>query len=148
MSTGTQGSNRAGAEPGELNGAGRSGSSDEHGSRGALMDEKLMNDVGEQLHTLRADLSELTRAVSALARDASGRLQREAVEAGAESVERIDQLTAEARQRAAEVGDEAYAAGRRTAAELTSSIRRNPLGSLAIAIGVGYLAGLLFRSRR
>jgi ElaB/YqjD/DUF883 family membrane-anchored ribosome-binding protein len=106
-----------------------------------IVDPKLRSDVEDQVETLRADIAELTKAVSVLTKDSSNKLQDKAGDIAEQGKQRLDDATLEARERASEAGDDAYAAGQRAASELQSSVVQNPLASLAIAAGVGFLAG-------
>lgn len=106
-----------------------------------IVDPKLRSDVEDQVETLRADIAELTKTITALSKDSSARLHDKAGDVADKGKQRLDEATLEARTRASEVGDDAYAAGQRAASDLQSSVVQNPLASLAIAAGVGFLAG-------
>ncbi len=108
-----------------------------------LVDPKLMPDFDDQLTSLRADISSLTDTVKALADDSSRRAQDRATEMAKDGADKLRATAETAREQAQVAGDDAYAAGRAAAAQVQSNVTQNPFAALAIAAGIGFLAGAL-----
>jgi ElaB/YqjD/DUF883 family membrane-anchored ribosome-binding protein len=108
-----------------------------------LVDPKLMSDFDDQLTSLRSDISDLTKTVKALADDSGRRAQDRATEIAKDGAEKLRETAETARDQAQLAGDDAYAAGRAAAAQVQSNVSQNPFAALAIAAGIGFLAGAL-----
>lgn len=91
-------------------------------------------DVSEQLETLRADMAQLMSSVAALGKAKSDEVASSVKAKSAEVASAVSETAESLRRR----GESAYD----QAAELT---RSRPGEALAIAAGVGFLAGLLVR---
>jgi len=105
--------------------------------------ERLMDQLGK----LREDFSEIQGAAKDLARagaaEGRDRIQSEIDE----MTQRISELSSELEARGHSA---ARAAGQKASAlsgELESSINRNPIAAVLIAVGLGFLIGMATRSR-
>ncbi|WP_010140266.1 DUF883 family protein [Oceanicola sp. S124] len=92
--------------------------------------------IQEQLDAVRADVAELTRALAAY-----GQAQKDGMTEAARA--RAEKLRSDAEAGLAET----EARARHAYAQTESAVRENPGTALAVAGGVGFLAGL-FLSRR
>jgi ElaB/YqjD/DUF883 family membrane-anchored ribosome-binding protein len=115
---------------------GRSGSKE-------LVDPKLVSEFDDQLASLRSDISDLTATVKAMADDSSRRAQKTASTLAKDGAEKLRETTETAREHALTAGDDAYAAGRAAAAQVQSNVAQNPFAALALAAGIGFLAGAM-----
>ena len=86
-------------------------------------------EVSRQLEILRKDLADLGTTVRALAQAKSVSAQRA-----------VRDTTEEIARRGQELAEEKYS-------DFEATVRRHPLTAVAVALGLGYLAGLLSRDR-
>lgn len=108
-----------------------------------LVDPKLVSEFDTQLSSLRADISDLTATVKAMADDSGRRATETASALAKDGAEKLRETTEVARERAVVAGDDAYAAGRAAAAQIQGNVAQNPFAALALAAGIGFLAGAL-----
>lgn len=93
----------------------------------------------ETLDTLREELLALRKQVESLAQTAKEKTQKQAPAANPEETfEKYQKLAAENLQRALDAGGSGLES-------VNERIRQNPLGSLLLAFGVGYVLSLVFR---
>ncbi|MFN3172735.1 MAG: hypothetical protein ACE37E_18785 [Hyphomicrobiales bacterium] len=108
-----------------------------------LVDPKLVSEFDGQLSALRSDISDLTATVMAMADDSSRRAQDTATDLAKDGAEKLRETTKTVREQAQVAGDDAYAAGRAAAAQVQGNVAQNPFAALALAAGIGFLAGAL-----
>lgn len=108
-----------------------------------LVDSELVSDFDDQLATLRADILDLTSTVKAMATDTGEKVQTKAAEAAREGEAKLRETSEKARKQAQIAGDDAYSAGREAAAQVQANVVQNPLAALALAAGIGFLAGAM-----
>jgi ElaB/YqjD/DUF883 family membrane-anchored ribosome-binding protein len=104
-------------------------------------------ELAEQVENLRNDLAELGKTVRALAHEGSATAQRSVRDAKDQLVRRGQDLAEEARtagQQAVEYGSEIF---KDKYNEFEATVRKHPTTAVAVALGLGYLAGLLSRNR-
>jgi ElaB/YqjD/DUF883 family membrane-anchored ribosome-binding protein len=101
----------------------------------------------DQLAQLRDDLSGLNTAASDLAKAGAAegreRIQSEIDDLVKQASTLSAELEARGRSAAKQAGEQATAYGR----EIERSINRNPIAAVLIALGFGFLIGMLSRSR-
>lgn len=103
-------------------------------SRAAAEAERDAESLGEQIDTLKADLALISSTLADLVRS-SAREGRESVERTAE------QYMREGRRHADAAVQEARAYGE----ALEGQISRNPFSAVLVALGLGFLVGLMSR---
>lgn len=104
-------------------------------------------EVSRQLEILRKDLAELGTTVRALAQSTSVSAQRALRDTTDEITRRGQELAEDARtagQHAVDYGSEVF---KEKYSDFEATVRRHPLTAVAVALGLGYLAGLLSRDR-
>jgi ElaB/YqjD/DUF883 family membrane-anchored ribosome-binding protein len=104
-------------------------------------------ELSQQLENLRRDLAELGTTVRALAQEGSATAQRSVRETTDKIARRGQELAEDARtagQQAVEYGSEIF---KDKYNEFESTVRRHPMTAVAVALGLGYLAGLITRNR-
>lgn len=104
-------------------------------------------EVSKQLEILRKDLAELGTTVRALAQAKSVSAQRAVRDTTGEIARRSQELAEDARtvgQHAIDYGSEVF---KEKYGDFEATVRRHPLTAVAVALGLGYLAGLLSRDR-
>jgi ElaB/YqjD/DUF883 family membrane-anchored ribosome-binding protein len=104
-------------------------------------------EVSKQLEILRKDLAELGTTVRALAQAKSVSAQRAVWDKTEEIARRGQELAEDARtagQHAVDYGSEIF---KEKYSDFEATVRRHPLTAVAVALGLGYLAGLLSRDR-
>lgn len=112
-------------------------------SANELVDPKLVTEFDDQLASLRSDMSDLTATIKAMADDTSRKAQSKASDLAKDGAAKLRETTDTAREHAQSAGDDAYAAGRAAAAQVQSNVAQNPFAALAIAAGIGFLAGAM-----
>lgn len=102
----------------------------------------------ERLDQLRTDLSELNTAARDFAKagvaEGQDRVQSEIEELAARAAAIRDQLDAGGRRMAHDASEQAGVYAR----ELEAAINRNPITSILVALGVGFVIGISSRGRR
>ena len=104
-------------------------------------------ELSQQVENLRKDLAELGTTVRALAQEGSATAQRSVRETTDRIAQRGQELAEDARtagQQAVEYGSEIF---KDKYNEFETTVRRHPATAVAVALGLGYLAGLLSRNR-
>jgi ElaB/YqjD/DUF883 family membrane-anchored ribosome-binding protein len=104
-------------------------------------------ELSQQLENLRRDLAELGTTVRALAQEGSATAQRSVRETTDKIARRGQELAKDARtagQQAVEYGSEIF---KDKYSEFETTVRRHPTTAVAVALGLGYLAGLISRNR-
>jgi len=104
-------------------------------------------ELSQQLENLRNDLAELATTVRALAQEGSATAQRSVRETTDRIARRGQELAEDARtagQQAVEYGSEIF---KDKYSEFETTVRRHPTTAVAIALGLGYLVGLISRNR-
>jgi ElaB/YqjD/DUF883 family membrane-anchored ribosome-binding protein len=104
-------------------------------------------ELSQQLENLRRDLAELGTTVRALAQEGSATAQRSVRETTDKIARRGQELAEDARtagQQAVEHGSEIF---KDKYSEFETTVRRHPTTAVAVALGLGYLAGLISRNR-
>jgi ElaB/YqjD/DUF883 family membrane-anchored ribosome-binding protein len=105
------------------------------------------DELAKQLDALRDDLADLGKTVRALAQEGSKSAQRGAREITDTVARRSQELADDVKtagQQAVDYGSEVL---REKYNEFETTVRRHPTTAVAVALGLGYLAGLLSRSR-
>ncbi|CAN0579452.1 unnamed protein product [Ectocarpus sp. 12 AP-2014] len=108
-----------------------------------LVDPKLVSEFDDQLASLRSDISDLTATVKAMADDSSRRATQTAAVIAKDGADKLRDTTQTVREQAQIAGDDAYAAGRAAAAQVQGNVAQNPFAALALAAGIGFLAGAM-----
>lgn len=104
-------------------------------------------ELTQQVENLRNDLAELGKTVRTLAQDGTATAQRGVRETADRLSRRGQELAEDARtagQQAVEHGSELF---KDKYSEFETTVRRHPTTAVAVALGVGYLAGLISRNR-
>ena len=104
-------------------------------------------ELTKQVENLRKDLADLGTTVRALAQAGSASAQRTVRDTQDELARRGQEFADDARtagHRAVEYGSEIL---RDKYGEFEVTVRRHPTTAVAVALGIGYLAGLLSRNR-
>ena len=104
-------------------------------------------ELSQQVENLRKDLAELGTTVRALAQEGSATAQRGVRETAERLTRRGQELAEDARtagQQAVEYGSEIF---KDKYSEFETTVRRHPTTAVAIALGLGYLVGLISRNR-
>ena len=104
---------------------------------------KLSNDLA----VLRTDVTRLAETLTSFARS-EGEAAAEAVSARIrQGKARAEATAAGLMEEGAAAIDEAKVRARVATKDLTAAVERNPLGAVCAALGVGFILGLLSRSR-
>ena len=109
--------------------------------------EAEARELAKQVENLRKDLAELGSTVRALAQAGSASAQRSLRDTTGQLAKRGQELADEARtagQQAVEYGSEIF---KDKYGEFETTVRRHPATAVAVALGIGYLMGLLSRNR-
>ena len=109
--------------------------------------ESESRELSQQVENLRNDLAELGKTVRALAKEGSSSAQRGVRETADRLSRRGQELAEDARtagQQAVDYGSEIF---RDKYSEFETTVRRHPTTAVAVALGLGYLAGLISRNR-
>jgi ElaB/YqjD/DUF883 family membrane-anchored ribosome-binding protein len=109
--------------------------------------ESESKELSKQVENLRNDLAELAKTVRSLAQEGSASAQRGVRETADKLTRRGQELADDARtagQQAVEHGSEIV---KEKYGEFETTVRRHPTTAVAVALGLGYLAGLLSRNR-
>jgi ElaB/YqjD/DUF883 family membrane-anchored ribosome-binding protein len=104
-------------------------------------------ELAKQVDNLRKDLADLGKTVRALAQESSTSAQRAVRDTTDRLTRRGQELAEDARtagQQAVEYGSEVF---KDKYSEFETTVRRHPTTAVAVALGLGYLAGLLSRNR-
>lgn len=104
-------------------------------------------ELSQQVENLRNDLAELGKTVRALAKEGSSTAQRGVRETADRLSRRGQELAEDAKtagQQAVDYGSEIF---RDKYNEFETTVRRHPTTAVAVALGLGYLAGLISRNR-
>jgi ElaB/YqjD/DUF883 family membrane-anchored ribosome-binding protein len=104
-------------------------------------------ELSKQVENLRKDMAELGNTVRALAQEGSATAQRSVRDAKDQLVRRGQDLADDARtagQQAVEYGSEMF---KDKYSDFETTVRKHPATAVAVALGLGYLAGLLSRNR-
>lgn len=104
-------------------------------------------ELSKQVENLRKDMAELGNTVRALAQEGSATAQRSVRDAKDQLVRRGQDLADDARtagQQAVEYGSEIF---KDKYSDFETTVRKHPATAVAVALGLGYLAGLLSRNR-
>ena len=104
-------------------------------------------ELAKQVDNLRKDLADLGNTVRALAQESSTSAQRTVRDTTERLARRGQELAEDARtagQQAVEYGSEIF---KDKYSEFETTVRRHPTTAVAVALGLGYLAGLLSRDR-
>lgn len=104
-------------------------------------------ELAQQLENLRKDLADLGNTVSKLAQEGSATAQRSVRDAADNLVRRGQDLAEDARtagQQAVDYGSEMF---KDKYSEFETTVRKHPTTAVAVALGLGYLAGILSRNR-
>lgn len=104
-------------------------------------------ELSRQVENLRKDLADLSTTVRAIAQAGSATAQRAARDKTEGLARRGQELAEDARtagQQAVEYGSEIF---KDKYSEFETTVRRHPTTAVAVALGVGYLAGLVSRNR-
>ena len=116
-------------------------------AQGLARQEADSGDLARQLENLRKDLAELGGTVRALAQEGSATAQRSVRDTTDRLARRGQELAEDAKtagQQAVDYGSEIF---RDKYSEFEATVRRHPTTAVAVALGLGYLAGLLSRNR-
>ncbi|MFW6076605.1 MAG: DUF883 family protein [Hyphomicrobiales bacterium] len=109
--------------------------------------ESESKELSKQVENLRNDLAELGKTVRSLAQEGSVSAQRGVRETTERLTRRGQELADDARtagQQAVEHGSEMV---KEKYSEFETTVRRHPTTAVAVALGLGYLAGLISRNR-
>jgi ElaB/YqjD/DUF883 family membrane-anchored ribosome-binding protein len=109
--------------------------------------EAEARELAKQVENLRKDLADLASTVRALAQAGSASAQRSLRDTTDQLTKRGQDLAEEARtagQQAVEYGSEIF---KDKYGEFETTVRRHPATAIAVALGIGYLMGLLSRNR-
>lgn len=101
----------------------------------------------KQVENLRKDLADLGTTVRALAQAGTASAQRSVRDTTAGLARRGQELAEDARtagQQAVEYGSEIF---KDKYSEFETTVRKHPTTAVAVALGLGYLAGLVSRNR-
>ena len=104
-------------------------------------------ELAEQVENLRNDLVELGKTVRSLAKEGTSTAQRGVRETADKLTRRGQELADDAKtagQQAVDYGSEVF---RDKYGEFETTVRRHPTTAVAVALGLGYLAGLISRNR-
>ena len=104
-------------------------------------------ELAKQVDNLRKDLADLGHTVRALAQESSTSAKRTVRDTTERLARRGQELAEDARtagQQAVEYGSEIF---KDKYSEFETTVRRHPTTAVAVALGLGYLAGLLSRDR-
>jgi ElaB/YqjD/DUF883 family membrane-anchored ribosome-binding protein len=96
--------------------------------------EATMADLQRQMKAIQSDISALTGTLKTFGKDQVGHLNSAAHQAMDRAGEGLRLTASEARER-----------GEHLAEEVEQTISRNPLTSVLVALGVGYIAGMMAR---
>lgn len=109
--------------------------------------ESESRELAQQVENLRNDLAELGKTVRSLAKEGSSTAQRGVRETADRLTRRGQELADDAKtagQQAVDYGSEIF---RDKYSEFETTVRRHPTTAVAVALGLGYLAGLISRNR-
>lgn len=98
--------------------------------------QKELNQLREDLQSMRGDMSELVQSIADLGRQRASGLGDEASQQLHDRLEQLEQTYGRAQQR----GKEAYG-------DMERRIRERPLTSLCFALGLGVVLGTLLHRR-
>lgn len=104
-------------------------------------------ELSQQVEALRNDLAELGKTVRSIAQEGSATAQRGVRESADRLTRRGQELADDARtagQQAVEYGSEMF---KDKYNEFETTVRKHPTTAVAVALGLGYLAGLISRNR-
>ena len=104
-------------------------------------------ELSQQVEALRNDLAELGKTVRSIAQEGSTTAQRTVRESADRLTRRGQELAGDARtagQQAVEYGSEMF---KDKYNEFETTVRKHPTTAVAVALGLGYLAGLISRNR-
>jgi ElaB/YqjD/DUF883 family membrane-anchored ribosome-binding protein len=104
-------------------------------------------ELAKQVENLRKDLADLGSTVRSLAQAGTASAQRSVRDTTEGLARRGQDLAADARtagQQAVEYGSEMF---KDKYSEFETTVRKHPATAVALALGVGYLVGLLSRNR-
>ncbi|MCC6982983.1 MAG: DUF883 family protein [Bauldia sp.] len=96
--------------------------------------EATMADLQRQMKAIQSDISAITGTLKTFGKDQAGHVSAAARNAFDHAGEGLRMTAAEARER-----------GEHIAEEVEQTISRNPLTSVLVALGVGYIAGMMAR---
>lgn len=116
-------------------------------AKGLGQNEGDSRELTKQVENLRKDLAELGNTVRALAQEGSATAQRSVRDAKDHLVRRGQDLADDARtagQQAVEYSSEIF---KDKYNEFETTVRKHPATAVAVALALGYLAGLLSRNR-
>lgn len=110
-------------------------------------------DLVKEITALKAQLRKLSSAIEAEANSGVSRTlstieskSKEAIDSAIESAQDfIDEYADSAREAASALADKGHELHEQAAESLADAVRKQPLGTLAAVIGIGFLAGYLCR---
>ena len=105
------------------------------------------DDLGEQIRTLRSDLSQLSNSVAQLVQSQSTSLREAAMGAVGAARDRVGATVSGVAEQGRHVADQAQTQVAAMAREIEAQIGRNPMTAVVIALGIGFAFGLMTRSR-
>jgi ElaB/YqjD/DUF883 family membrane-anchored ribosome-binding protein len=109
--------------------------------------ESESRELSQQVENLRNDLAELGKTVRSLAKEGTSTAQRGVRDTADRLTRRGHELAEDAKtagQQAVDYGSEVF---RDKYSEFETTVRRHPTTAVAVALGLGYLAGLISRNR-
>ena len=109
--------------------------------------ESESRELSQQVENLRNDLAELGKTVRSLAKEGTSTAQRGVRDTADRLTRRGQELADDAKtagQQAVDYGSEIF---RDKYSEFETTVRRHPTTAVAVALGLGYLAGLISRNR-
>ena len=109
--------------------------------------ESESRELSQQVENLRNDLADLGKTVRSLAQQGSATAQSGVRETAGRLTRRGQELAEDAKtagQQAVDYGSEIF---RDKYSEFETTVRRHPTTAVAVALGLGYLAGLISRNR-
>ena len=104
-------------------------------------------ELSKQVENLRKDLAEIGTTVRALAQAGSASAQRSVRDTTEGLARRGQELADDARTAGQQMVDYGSEVLKDKYSEFETTVRRHPTTAIAVALGVGYLAGLLSRNR-
>jgi ElaB/YqjD/DUF883 family membrane-anchored ribosome-binding protein len=102
----------------------------------AAKDEPSVQDLSDQIDTLRSDIEKLTELMGTLAKKKSNKARDRVSEMAEEAAAAMEDKTRHAMDEAGALRDQAE-----------TLVRRNPSAALGLATGIGFLVGLLLARR-
>ena len=110
--------------------------------------EAVRDRLAEDVSSLRADLAKIHDALSKFVSEAGGQAARTARNVGQVVAAQVGSTATGLASTGADIATSATEQLKTFATELEGIARKNPLGALAGALGVGIVIGLIVRGRR